>query len=281
MVFCHWHPGHSCLVTQHSHLSIYWFASGVAITNMAKFGFGTQGNANSFYRPPWLKDFESDSECSCFAKKVSAKNINGNLIQVFRQNLTWLTLMWWWLHGSHWNQMSSADNSCAKHIWLSSWLLESRDFPHSTINGIVHPKLKILLLFIHLMSFQSHRTFFSSMEHEVLKNRNSWPLSIIKVNEDWDCRTSKGTIKVSLKYHKSSPDELCTIFQVFWSHTIALCEKQTKSHYSPIILHFSRLLTVASELLRKWVNKSFRQILWTGSINDNFFGVFFSVSIEL
>lgn len=57
---------------------------------MAKFGFGEQGNANNFYRPPWFKGFVSlilsAVLVSCFAKKVSAKNINGNLIQVFRRN---------------------------------------------------------------------------------------------------------------------------------------------------------------------------------------------------
>lgn len=57
---------------------------------MAKFGFGEQGNANNFYRPPWFKGsvslILSAVLVSCFAKKVSAKNINGNLIQVFRRN---------------------------------------------------------------------------------------------------------------------------------------------------------------------------------------------------
>lgn len=28
--------------------------------------------------------------------------------------------------------------------------------------------------------------------------------------------------------HKSIPYSLCTIFQVFWSHVIALCEEQTQ-----------------------------------------------------
>jgi len=43
------------------------------------------------------------------------------------------------------------------------------------------------------------------------------------------------------KHNNSSPYDLCSIFQVFWSHTITLWEKKTKCTIT--LLNFSLLKT--------------------------------------
>jgi len=51
------------------------------------------------------------------------------------------------------------------------------------------------------------------------------------------CQSSNKT-KSTKTYNKSGAYDTCTIFQVLWSHTIDLCEKQTerKNVFSVVIL---------------------------------------------
>lgn len=72
--------------------------------------------------------------------------------------------------------------------------------------------------------------------------------------------------KKSKKHHISSPYDLCTIIQVFWSNLIALCEQPTDfTHYSLLIFPSSELLTWEPLWTDHWVEQLIILSWWAWS----------------